>query len=78
MAVKPQDDRDEGKWHGLLISLLIDFDWSESQPNGQINTACESCHRDSDPLCESRSCSVLTVCSALVGREEVSARVLLL
>ena len=29
-------------------------------------------------LCESRSCSVLTVCSAPVVREKVSARVLLL
>jgi hypothetical protein len=29
-------------------------------------------------LCESRSCSVLTVCGAPVGREEASTRVLLL
>lgn len=29
-------------------------------------------------LCESRSCSVLTACGAPVGREEVSARAVLL
>ena len=31
-----------------------------------------------DRLCESRSCSVLTVCGAPVGREDISAQLLLL
>jgi hypothetical protein len=28
MEVKFKDEHSEGKWHGLLMSLLIDFDWS--------------------------------------------------